>query len=313
MTEGSRVRRVGALISGQATGWSVRTAGPHDPRLDRARGALLGLVVAEQQRAGSDGAQLSPLAATTLAIAEDLTAAEDLHPGVLARTIIDHALPDERYDHDLIALLALWERGVPVRTAASQVNVPDGVANDFAAAILSAAAIRHVDDHSRMLESVRAYAGITHAHPVGVDGAVAFAAALAATLRGEDPLDASCAVAGTLQLRGRLRAVEILREQRTRPGSLREYFDTGADAADAVATALFCATTAGAFAGALHKARCATGTMNAVQALTGALAGARFGCEAIPTRLLQAVSPTVHAHVLRVAPDLLNSSDATLR
>lgn len=280
--------------------------------LDRARGALLGLVIAEQQRAPFDGANLTALAETTLRIAELLADTDDVHPGELARTIIDHGLPDERYDEDLLALLAAWQRGIPVQIAASHVSAPDGVASDFAAVILSPLAIEHVGDDGALLDAVRGYAGITHAHPVGVDGAVVFATAVAAVLRGEDPLDAGSAVAATLRLRGRLEAVRVLREQRTRPGSLREHFDTGSDAADAVGTALFCATSASAFAGALHKARCATGPLNGVQALTGALAGARFGCEAIPTRLLQAVPPSVHARVLRVAPDLLHSPNATL-
>lgn len=148
--------------------------------------------------------------------------------------------------------------------------------------------------------------------PVGVDGAVVLASAAAAALRGEDPLAAGSGVAATLQLRGRLQAVRVLREQRTRPGSLREHFDTTTDAADAVATAIFCATTAGGFAGALHKARCASGPMNAAHALTGALVGARLGAAAIPWRLLNGVPPGAHARVLRVAADLLDAPDATL-
>lgn len=210
----------------------MQSTGQHDSRLDRARGALLGLVIAEQQRAGSDGAQLTALATTILQIAELLGEAVDPHPGELARTIIDHALPDARYDDDLLALLAVWQRGVPVQIAASHLNVPDGVASDFAAAVLSPLAVRHADDRSVLLQRVSAYAGITHAHPVGVDGAVVLATAVAAALNGDDPLDAACAVAATLQLRGRLQAVRVLRSQRIRPGSLREHFDCGFNAAE---------------------------------------------------------------------------------
>jgi ADP-ribosylglycohydrolase len=135
---------------------------------------------------------------------------------------------------------------------------------------------------------------------------------VAAALNGDDPLDAACTVASTLRLRGRLQAVRVLRSQRTRPGSLREHFDCGFNAADTVPTALFCASTAGGFAGALHKARCASGPMNAVQALTGALAGARFGAAAIPSRLLNSVPLAAHARVLRAAAALLEQPDGTL-
>lgn len=312
MSQQPKPRRVGELTARRGVGWTVHAAGDHDPYLDRARGMLLGLVIAEQQRAQSAGAQLTALAETTLAIAELCADSDHPHPGEVARTIIDHALPDPRYDEDLLALLAVWQRGVPVQIAASHLNVPEGVATDFAAVVLSPLAIRHVDDQTMLRERVAAYAGITHAHAVGVDGAVVQATAVAAALRGDDPLNAGSAAAAALQLRDRLQAVAVLREQRTRPGSLREHFDTSPDAADAVATAIFCATTAAGFAGALHKARCASGPLNAVQALTGAIAGARVGAGAIPSRLLTSVPPGARARALRAAAALLDAPDATL-
>lgn len=312
MSDNTRWRRVGALVSTPGIGWSVRSDHEQDARLQHAGGALLGLVVGEQLRSASPPQQLTGVAATALAIAERLTDAQDVHRDEIARAIVDHATPDERYDRDLLALFALWERGVPVPIAASQIKAPDGIATDFAAAVLPAAAIRHVDDHDRLLESVVAYAEVMHADPVGVDGAVAFTVALAAALRGEDPLDTACAATATLQLRDRLQAARVLRHQRARPGSLREHFQTGCYAPDCVAVAIYCATSAATFASALHKAGCATDDANAVQALTGALAGARFGTRAIPTRLLNAVPPAAHARALRAAADLLDCSNATL-
>jgi ADP-ribosylglycohydrolase len=79
-------------------------------------------------------------------------------------------------------------------------------------------AVRFAPDTSRLRAEASASAGVTHTHPVGVDGAVVQAAAIAAALRDEDILHVAGVVAATHEMTDGLRDVAELLTASREPG-----------------------------------------------------------------------------------------------
>lgn len=250
---------------------------------DRIRGALFGMVGADRAFSGP-GSAVSPLVATTLAVAEVLAADDEPHEGELARAMIDNALGDPRYDAELGPLFAHWEGGIPLRIASLQVGPPGGLASDFPVAVMLGAGLRHLDALTAA-SIAREGARITHRDDGAVDGAGSIAAAIAALVRDDDPVAAAQSVTRSVELDVVLGRIAELQDAAAPVDTLCEHFGTGAQAVDTVAVALYCVTQAEtAEESLLNGARAAR--ENAVAAVTGALTGARFGGSRFPASLV---------------------------
>jgi ADP-ribosylglycohydrolase len=300
-------RRIASLLPKAGMGWRVSPAAPENEvtrRLDAARGALLGLVLGEQLSMGATAHRITCVSSLALAVAQR-SIEEEPHDGTLARTILEHAAPDPRYESELRPLFERWEAGVPPRLAAAQANPQHGLDSDLAAVVHGPAALPHLNDPSTLATTTAHRARLTHADPVAVDAAVCFAAALAAAVRSEDVLAAAQAAAQSGEMRQVLQRAATLHGQRTRSATLPEHFATGRRAQDTVPVALLCAARSRSLTRTLRDVRRATPPVNAVAAMAGALTGARFGSSSIPPSLLEVVAPALHARSALVARALV--------
>jgi hypothetical protein len=251
---------------------------------DRVRGALIGLVGADHAHWGP-GPTVSPLVATTLAVAHVLAADDEPHEGELGRAIIENAPGDLRYDTELGPLFAQWESGIPLRIARLQVGPVGGLASDFPVAVMLGAGLRHADP-AKAAQVARDGARITHRDDGAVDGAGSTAAALVALVRGADPVPAAQAVTRSVELDIALGRMVELREEDAPIDALCEHFGTGGQAVDTAAVALYCVSQADSAEEALLNGARAD-RLNAVAAISGALAGARFGASQLPRALTE--------------------------
>lgn len=222
----------------------------------------------------------------TIALAESLIVRGRVDADHLARAFLDAYDPGRGYGAGTRRVFELWRSGVPVAQAAAQVFLGQGSRGNGAAMRVAPVAVCFRDDHERLCAEAAASARITHAHSVGVDGAVVQAAAIGAALRGEDVLAAARATAKTAELRRALDEVGALLEASRPPDEVHARLGSSADAGQAVPAALYSALAHDRFETAVRFAVRLGADTDTVAAMAGAVAGARDGYDTIPPRWL---------------------------
>jgi poly(ADP-ribose) glycohydrolase ARH3 len=221
-----------------------------------------------------------------IALAESLLACGRVDDAHLARTFQDAYDPARGYGGGTRRVLELWAAGTPVTDAAPQIFSGNGSRGNGAAMRIAPVAIRFAHDPERLhAESARS-ARVTHAHPVGIDGAVTQAAAIAAALRGDDILRAARAAAHTPDLTHRLQTVEGLLSAARPPREVLERIGNSSDASESVCAAIYCATAHRSFEHAVTFAVRLGGDTDTIAAMTGSITAARDGANTIPDRWL---------------------------
>lgn len=114
-----------------------------------------------------------------VALAESLIARGRVDVEHLSRAFLDAYDVERGYGGGTRRVLELWRAGVAVDVAAAQVFDGQGSRGNGAAMRIAPVAVCFRDDHERLCVEAAASARVTHAHPVGVDGAVVQAAAIA--------------------------------------------------------------------------------------------------------------------------------------
>ena len=224
-----------------------------------------------------------------IALAESLIARGRVDVRHLALAFLDAYEADRGYGGGTRRVLELWRSGVAVDRAAGQVFDGQGSRGNGAAMRIAPVAVRFRDDHERLSVEAAVSARVTHAHPVGVDGAVVQAAAIGAALRSDDILSVARATARTAELRRAVDAVETLLAVLPDTGEVGARLRSSADAAESVAAALYSALAHDRFETALQFAVGLGGDTDTVAAMAGAVAGARDGYHSIPTPWLAAL------------------------
>ena len=137
----------------------------------------------------SDDTQLA------VALAQHVLEVPDVEPGGFAAWILHEFEPHRGYGAGMRSLVEEWRRGVPLAEAATAVFA-EGSFGNGAAMRVAPLAVRFAEDPDRLEEAVLRSAELTHAHPIGRDGALsqARAVALAAT-RGRFGVDELAVVA----------------------------------------------------------------------------------------------------------------------
>lgn len=244
-----------------------------------------------------------------IALAESLIARGRIEGDDLARAFLDAYDADRGYGRGTRRVFELWRQGVPVGAAAGQVFDGRGSRGNGAAMRIAPVAVFFRDDPDRLCAEAAASARVTHAHAVGVDGAVVQAAAIGAALRGDDILLVALAAAQTPDVRRALENVQALlsvgREgpqegwRAGTPGEARARLSSSPDIAESVAAALYSALANDRFEAALRFGVRLGGDTDTVAAMAGAVAGARDGYGAIPTRWVDALEdgPRGRSHV----------------
>lgn len=287
-----------------------------DDRTDRARGALLGTFVGDALGMPYEGrgphaipavlemvdARLGPGTYTDdtqmmIALAESLLRCDVVDPEDVAGAFRTHYEPARGYGAGTTRVLELWQQGESVDDAARRVFGGQGSLGNGAAMRVAPVAIRFAGDNGLLATQAGRSARVTHAHPVGIDGAVVQAAAVAAALAGEDPLAAAIGAARTRELREAMLKVHDCASL-TGPAT--------SSAEGSVPLAIAAARGAATFEEAVTQAVRAGGDTDTTGAMAGAIAGARFGASAIPSRWLDVLEDGDHgrSHVASLAEQL---------
>lgn len=296
-----------------------------DRRADRARGALLGTFVGDALGMPFEGAppasvpeQLEMLDARlgrgtytddtqmAIALAESLLERDGVEEEHIGRSFLAAYDPQRGYGSGTRAVLALIADGVPALDAAARVCDARGSLGNGAAMRIAPIAVRYADDHEALPEAAARSARVTHAHPIGIDGAVVQAAAIAAALRDADPVSAAQAAAETSQLRERLaKAVSLLSEQPS-AGQVAAALGNSSSADASVATAIYAVAAHTRFEDAVTFAVRCGGDTDTIGAMAGAIAGARDGAATIPARWCDPLDdgPKGRSYVERLAEQL---------
>jgi poly(ADP-ribose) glycohydrolase ARH3 len=231
-----------------------------------------------------------------IALAESLNAQGRVDGPHLANAFLDAYEVDRGYGNGTRRVFDLWRSGIAVDTAATQVFDGQGSRGNGAAMRIAPVAVLFRDDRERVCVEAAASARITHAHPVGIDGAVVQAAAIGAALRGEDILRVARATASTPELGRSLGVVEELLAVSPQAAAVHRGVTSSADAAESVAAALYSALAHDRFETALQFAVRLGGDTDTVAAMAGAVAGARNGYHSIPPRWLAALEDGERGH-----------------
>jgi poly(ADP-ribose) glycohydrolase ARH3 len=284
------------------------SAGGLDVIADRAAGAVFGTFVGDALGMPFEGLSHTAIPETVemvearrgrgtytddtqmmIALSESLIARGGIDAEDLARSFLDSYEPDRGYGRGTRRVFKLWRQGVPARLAAGQVFDGRGSRGNGAAMRIAPVAVFFRDDPDRLRAQAAASARVTHAHPVGVDGAVVQAAAIGAALRGDNILDVARETARTLELGRALEEVETLLGVVRTPGEVQGHLGSSADIAESVAAALYSALAHDRFEAAVRFGVRLGGDTDTVAAMAGAVAGARDGYRAIPSRWVEAL------------------------
>lgn len=289
---------------------------------DQFRGALLGVAVGDALGAPFEGSahvspkQLrthlesgEPLRYTddthmTLGLADALIAAGELDSSVLAERWMTNYLsePWRGYGPGPVKVFSLIRAGVPWDEASRHLHGGAGSWGDGAAMRVAPVALVALDDLERVAWLARQSAMVTHTHPLGIEGAVLQAIAIALLLQSEPGsfldvprfLETIRSYVGAVEYCQQLDSLpELLPGGRWTPGEALSVLGRGVAAHESVPTALY--------AFLLHRDDFAAviaftiglgGDTDTIAALAGALAGAHLGEEAIPARWRAAVEGT---------------------
>jgi poly(ADP-ribose) glycohydrolase ARH3 len=277
-----------------------------DPRsCDAQRGALLGTFVGDALGMPFEGVPPERIPARVemvearrgrgtytddtqmmIALAESLAECGRVDPRHLARAFGLAYEPDRGYGGGTRRVLELWASGVSVEDASRQIFGGQGSRGNGAAMRIAPIAVRFADEPRRLVAEAARSALVTHAHAVGVDAALAQAAAIGAALRREPILDTAAVACQTAELRAALSEVEALLAAAPEPAEVHARLGSSSDAAESVPAAIYAAVSQGTFEDAVRFAVRVGGDTDTVAAMAGAIAGARFGASAIPQRWL---------------------------
>ena len=237
-----------------------------------------------------------------IALAESLVRCGRVDEEDLGATIAEAFDPDRGYGPGTTTVVRLWAAGVPREEAAATLFGGKGSAGNGAAMRVAPVGLLFAHDPERCVAEARRQARLTHAHPLGVDGAAAQAAAVAAAVRGDDHLEAARAAVETEELARRLDEAAALVGRAVEPAEAARILGSTVAAHESVPAALLAATAPGFEEALTFAVRCG-GDTDTVAAMAGAIAGARFGLAAIPSRWLDALEdgPKGRNYVLELA------------
>ena len=147
-------------------------------------------------------------------------------------------------------------------------------------------AVLYAHDRAALLDAARDSALVTHAHPLAVDAAVVQAAAVAAALNDDPPLEAARSVATCDELKKALAEAARLLDSHPEPVAVAAALGNRSSAHQSVPAAIYSAAAHNLVEEAITFAVRCGGDADTIGAMTGAIAAAQAGASAIPDRWL---------------------------
>jgi poly(ADP-ribose) glycohydrolase ARH3 len=229
--------------------------------------------------------------AMTIALAESLVAVGDLDEDHLAETFARHwhAEPWRGYGRGTASLLRVIHGGGSWRVLAPA-QFDGGSYGNGAAMRVAPVTLLAGGDIPRTLDLARRSAQVTHAHPLGIDGAALQAGVLALALASpaDEPLDRQAvlsAAGGFVTEAATQQQLERVAELAAHalPAEVATRIGHGVDAPSSVPAALAAGLLAGgSMSDAIRYAIAIGGDTDTIASMAAAITGAHLGAEAIP-------------------------------
>jgi poly(ADP-ribose) glycohydrolase ARH3 len=243
-----------------------------------------------------------------LALTDHLVADDDRVDGErLARRMLERFDARRGYGAGMRRLVELWRAGWAPDEATTAV-FPDGSFGNGAAMRVAPVGLRWAGRPDVVTDVAARSARITHAHPVGIDGAVvqAHAVAWAASTGAFTLADVAALPASTAELREGLDAA-VHTDPATAPAAVADVLGTAPVAHRSVPAALWCAATSEDVPQAITLAVALGGDTDTVATMAAAIRGAVAGVAGVPAAWVTLLEG--HAEV-RDAADRLSGSIA---
>jgi poly(ADP-ribose) glycohydrolase ARH3 len=295
--------------------------------VERARGALLGTFVGDALGMPFEGAAAGAIPMRVemvearlgrgtytddtemmIVLAESLIADGSVDAESLARRFFERHDPRRGYGSGTLRVFAHWQDGVAVDSAAALLFGGRGSLGNGAAMRIAPVGVRFSSDPERLVEQARRSASVTHAHPLGVDGAVAQAVSVGAAMRGQDVVAAAREAVQTDEMRRQLDTVaELLTAPPADPTTVAEVLGNTSAAPQSVPAAIYAACHVDDFREVVSFAVRCGGDTDTIAAMAGAIAGARHGDNAIPSSWVASLEDGQYgrSHVERLAERLI--------
>lgn len=224
--------------------------------------------------------------AMTIVLARSLFDSDGFSGADLARAFADEfeAEPFRGYGRSVADVFDRVRRGITWDEAAARQFGGEGSYGNGAAMRVAPVALWAYPDVDRVAELAAHTARVTHTHPLGVEGAVLQAVAAAhalASSKTDELLDDLSVRAGADEFRARLELLPDLLRSRDDERA-RLHLGNWVSAHQSVVTALYCFLAGEDFTQVMMRALRMGGDVDTIAAMAGALAGARYGADAIP-------------------------------
>lgn len=225
--------------------------------------------------------------AMTISLAESLLACDGFSGSDMAQRFARDYRdePHRGYGRNIVGVFEKVGRGVPWDEAALRQFGGEGSYGNGAAMRVSPVALWTFPDLHVAVELAEATAKVTHTHPIGVEGAVVQAVATLHALRDDFDPDSLVSELDSLihtdEFRAKLDSLASCLE-RDDDERARLHLGNWVAAHNSVVTALYCFLLSTSFEDAIIRALRMGGDTDTIAAMTGALAGARYGLEQIP-------------------------------
>jgi len=289
-----------------------------DRILSKFAGCLIGTAVGDSlgaRRKGSpefvEVADLAPRytenTAMTIAVAESLAECNDFHYWHMAERLLKkyEQEPWRRYGHTITRVFRLMRNGKLGFGMIDRDLYADGSYGNGAAMRVAPVGLMYHDD-PRMLRDVAYHcAGITHSHALGLEGAALQACAVALAALAEPGNMSITDFLGTLRMfakpgpyQEKLKTIIGFIEDGASREDVVARLGTGSSCLESVPTAIYAFLSHRDFKSAVIYAVSLGGDADTIGAMTGAIAGACYGIEGIPSQWRETVEHNDHLDAL---------------
>ena len=295
-----------------------------DQKLSKFIGSLLGTAIGDSLGVRREGAtdfndivELSPRytdeTALMIGVTESLVEKGDFDYHHMAEQLIQNyeREPWRRYDDATPRIFRMMRNGRIWEGMLDREIYPQGSLGNGAATRLAPIGLRYHADPKSLRDVAYNAAGITHSHPLALEGAAVQACAVALAVLADPLAMKKKEFLGALRMftqpgpyQEKLKAIIRLLDTDT-DTSKKEVVKTlgnNPEALNSVPTALYCFLANPDFESAVIYAASLGGDADAIGAMTGAIAGACFGVEGIPTQWREKVEQ--HAAIEELATKL---------
>lgn len=267
-------------------------------------GSLVGTAVGDSlgaQREGSRdfqevleiGPRYTDDTAMTIGVAESLIEAKGFHYFHMAERLMRNyeREPWRRYGTSPPRIFRMMKGGRLGFGMLDREIFPAGSYGNGAAMRVSPVGLLHHDDPAALREIAYQTAGITHSHELALEGSALQACAVALAVRADPQAFSRTEFVGALRMftrsdeyQQRLKTVARLLEREADRADVVRELGNGVEALNSVPTAIYCFLSRGDFESALIFAVSLGGDADTIGAMTGAIAGACYGIDAVPAR-----------------------------